>query len=1037
MVFIVKIPPRSRRTTPEGQEQQQQQHQQQQEAMVEGTASIPGQWGEGSVSPPPTAARVQEQSQAVGTGQPAPAPALFAPNPPDQSEGAPLRASQLQNSQPEEQMGRSSSIQDALDALSMLSIGAGATAATQAVEMQPDRERSPAALAYPALPVQEVQKESQQVEVQRESQQVEVQQTHQDAPALTTPVDQLKAAPLLDIIVAPAVLAHRYIRGRDVSLIVERPERVRAVLLGVSALLGRMAEDNENRASSSARTAAAGNDADDLISQLQGMSMAGQRGNASLAGSPQVQVLHSTKSVPLYPAHPALAVVHAHQEEMVDDILPECEEKRRRKGKPAEAADGGAGQQEENQAAPSTLYSSYISQLCSYAPHSAPLPPQPVPRRTREAVSATATPTGLGRTRRATRQASPGPASSTATPLQKREEDIRAPFAQAVPTIKQEADIAGPMPGAPGPQTPAEEKREPVSFALPPTTPGQKLDTSTKEESSSSSSSSDDETDQHASEVPYHLSQGDLYLRGSKSKGLEDELAGYGSAEAIQHALAASIEAVDRVCAAADQSSLSKHNGHASRGSVSPLDFSSIHGGPSSSSSSAPLPSRRAFVLTRPPGHHCSGSAPSGFCWVNNAAVAAVHAYQAHGVDRVVIFDIDLHHGNGTQKIAWRINEETRRVDLERAARIKAAASSLAGRSGSGRGRGPRKSGGGGGGGGIVDVEAGIPPRGLQVFYSSLHDIESFPCEDGDAELVRDASVCIQGAHGQWIWNVHLDKYDSPSSFDELYRTKYSQLFTQARNFLESTGSTPSNTLVLISCGFDACSYELQGMQRHGKHVPPGFYERFARDAVQLSEEMAGGKVVSLLEGGYGDRALCSASIAHMKGLATPPRSSDGMSETQSRSMSEVQAPMATTSRHYSSVGSAMDPYAHQWFSLEALKALEKTMATVLRSRAQARTAAASGLLYPNGLTSGAGAGISPTKRRGGAAAAAAGQHALSVGSAGSSTTGQDWLARATAHFTAFEELCEPLMYVAPARAVGGSAGAGAGTGRGAAGRGY
>lgn len=737
MVFIVKIPSRSHRTTPEGEEQQQQHEQvQRQGSMADGAASIPGQWGEESVSPPPAPVRMQEHTAVEQTEQPTLAASPLAPRPATQNESVPSQAPLIQNIQPTEQIARSTSIQDALDALSMLSIGTGGTLAQQTTELQSDREASPAALAYPALPAQEDQEQSEQ------------------APAIRMIPSQPQVAPLLDVIVAPAVLAHRYIRGRDVSLIVERPERVRAVLLGVSALLGRMAEDSESRAScSSARTAAPGDDADDLISQLQGMSMAGQGGDVSPAASPQVHVLHSTKSVSLHPAHPALAVVHAHQEEMVDDILPECEEKRRRKGKPVEATYATSGRQDEKAAAPSTLYSSYVSQLCSYAPHTAPIPPQPAPRRTRDAISATATPTGLGRTRRATRQASPGPAPSMSTPTQMREGDAIAPSTQDIPAIKQEADVAGPMSESSGPQTPAEEKREPGNFALPPTTPAQKLDDpAKKEESSSSSSSSDDETDRHASEVPYHLSQGDLYLRGSKTKGLEDELAGYGSAEAIQHALAASIEAIDRVCAC-DSSSPSKPNGHLSTGSVLPLDFHSALG--AASSPSLPLPpSRRAFVLTRPPGHHCSGSAPSGFCWVNNAAVAAVHAYQTHGVDRVVIFDIDLHHGNGTQKIAWRINEETRRGDLERAARIKAAASSLAGRSGSGRGRGPRKSGGGVGGGGTsVDVEAGIPPRGLQVFYSSLHDIESFPCEDGDADLVRDASVCIQGAHGQWIWN--------------------------------------------------------------------------------------------------------------------------------------------------------------------------------------------------------------------------------------------------------------------------------------------
>lgn len=57
-----------------------------------------------------------------------------------------------------------------------------------------------------------------------------------------------------------------------------------------------------------------------------------------------------------------------------------------------------------------------------------------------------------------------------------------------------------------------------------------------------------------------------------------------------------------------------------------------------------------------------------------------------------------------------------------------------------------------------MDDEIGPPSplqsrRGLKIFYGSLHDIESFPCEDGNKELVTDASMCIDGAHGQWIWN--------------------------------------------------------------------------------------------------------------------------------------------------------------------------------------------------------------------------------------------------------------------------------------------
>ena len=93
-------------------------------------------------------------------------------------------------------------------------------------------------------------------------------------------------------------------------------------------------------------------------------------------------------------------------------------------------------------------------------------------------------------------------------------------------------------------------------------------------------------------------------------------------------------------------------------------------------------------------------------------------AHLQHGINRVVIFDIDLHHGdfigimfslsnqisltctwqfvgNGTQSIAWQINEETYRLTLESE----------------------------------HDKEAGSQKPGLKIYYSSLHDILSYPCE--------------------------------------------------------------------------------------------------------------------------------------------------------------------------------------------------------------------------------------------------------------------------------------------------------------------
>ena len=62
---------------------------------------------------------------------------------------------------------------------------------------------------------------------------------------------------------------------------------------------------------------------------------------------------------------------------------------------------------------------------------------------------------------------------------------------------------------------------------------------------------------------------------------------------------------------------------------------------------------RNAFVATRPPGHHAERTTPMGFCFFNNAAIAARHAQAAHGAERVAIVDFDVHHGNGSQHIFW------------------------------------------------------------------------------------------------------------------------------------------------------------------------------------------------------------------------------------------------------------------------------------------------------------------------------------------------------------------------------------------------
>jgi len=59
----------------------------------------------------------------------------------------------------------------------------------------------------------------------------------------------------------------------------------------------------------------------------------------------------------------------------------------------------------------------------------------------------------------------------------------------------------------------------------------------------------------------------------------------------------------------------------------------------------------RAFALVRPPGHHATAGRAMGFCLFNNVAIAARAALSHDGVDRVLIADFDVHHGNGTQDV--------------------------------------------------------------------------------------------------------------------------------------------------------------------------------------------------------------------------------------------------------------------------------------------------------------------------------------------------------------------------------------------------
>ncbi|GAD94923.1 conserved hypothetical protein [Paecilomyces variotii No. 5] len=251
-----------------------------------------------------------------------------------------------------------------------------------------------------------------------------------------------------------------------------------------------------------------------------------------------------------------------------------------------------------------------------------------------------------------------------------------------------------------------------------------------------------------------------------------------------------------------------------------------------------PGSNKRAFVCIRPPGHHCSSCYPSGFCWINNVHVGISHAAMTHGLTHAAIIDFDLHHGDGSQAIAWEQNRKAV-ASGKNAAHFKKTA----------------------------------------IGYFSLHDINSYPCEDGEEDKVRNASVCIDNAHGQSVWNVHLEPWKTPAEFWRLYNDKYSVLLKKCRDFLRlhterlaglPNGPTPK-AAIFISAGFDASEWESDGMQRHKVNVPTDFYAKFTSDIVRLAGEGGlgvDGRVISVLEGGYSNRALTSGVLSHISGLA-------------------------------------------------------------------------------------------------------------------------------------------------------------------------
>ncbi|HEY1980889.1 MAG TPA: histone deacetylase family protein [Xanthobacteraceae bacterium] len=192
-----------------------------------------------------------------------------------------------------------------------------------------------------------------------------------------------------------------------------------------------------------------------------------------------------------------------------------------------------------------------------------------------------------------------------------------------------------------------------------------------------------------------------------------------------------------------------------------------------------------AFVATRPPGHHAETARPMGFCFFDNAAIAARHAQRQHGIGRVAIVDFDVHHGNGSQEIFW---------------------------------------------------------ADKSVMYCSTHQMPLFP---------GTGAVGESGDYNT-IVNAPLRPGDGAEKFCGAFDDRILPRLDEYKP-----------ELVIISAGFDA--------HRRDPLANINLVEEdFAWATLKLmdiADRHAGGRVVSLLEGGYDLQGLANSAAAHVAAL--------------------------------------------------------------------------------------------------------------------------------------------------------------------------
>jgi acetoin utilization deacetylase AcuC-like enzyme len=198
-----------------------------------------------------------------------------------------------------------------------------------------------------------------------------------------------------------------------------------------------------------------------------------------------------------------------------------------------------------------------------------------------------------------------------------------------------------------------------------------------------------------------------------------------------------------------------------------------------------------AFVAVRPPGHHAEKSTPMGFCFFDNAAIAARHAQRKYGIERAAVIDFDVHHGNGTQDIFW---------------------------------------------------------ADKTVMYCSTHQMPLFPGTGARGE---------RGEHDN-IVNAPLAAEDGSAQFRIAFENG---ILPQLQKFAPE--------LIIISAGFDAHHRDpLASINLRAED-----FGWVTKKLMDVAEQSAEGRIVSMLEGGYDLEGLKESVAAHVTALmGTPSR---------------------------------------------------------------------------------------------------------------------------------------------------------------------